>query len=41
MWVGGSLFIVHYYNYAFDDQKVAVEGSILAFCHSNKVALVL
>jgi len=39
MWAGGSLFIIT--NYTFNDQKVAVGGSILAICHGNKVALLL
>jgi len=39
MWSGGSLFIIHYYNYTFNDQKVTVGGSILAICYGNKVVL--
>jgi len=44
MWAGSSLFIIHYsllQLYTFNDQKVAVGGSILAFCHGKKVVLVL
>jgi len=38
MWVGGSLLITHYYaSYTFNDQKVAVGGSILATCHGSKL----
>jgi len=39
MWAGGSLFIITTYN--FNNQKVAVGGSILAICHGNKVVLFL
>jgi len=41
MWAGSSLFIIHYYNHTFNDQKVAVGGSILAICHGKKLVLVL
>jgi len=41
MQVGGSLFIIYYYTYTFNDQKVAAGGPILATCHGNKVVLVL
>jgi len=36
MRAGGSLFIIHYYNYTFNDQKVAVGGSILASAMATK-----
>jgi len=39
-YAGGRL-IIHYYNYNFNDRKVAEGGSILAICHGNKVVLVL
>jgi len=39
MRAGSSLFIIA--TYTFNDQKVAVGGSILAICHGNKVVLVL
>jgi len=39
MRAGGSLFIIIIYT--FNDQKIAVGGSILAIYHGNKVALFL
>jgi len=43
MQAGGSLFIIHYslFIITFNDQKVAVGGSILAIYYGNKVVLVL
>jgi len=39
MQAGSSLFIIT--TYTFNDQKVALGGSILAICHGSKVVLVL